>query len=163
VDRGVIPLGELSLDQKQALAAHPNPSVAARVKALLERGGGLPAPHRPRVIAALAPGAPQGGDPHRGKDTLPPQGAKRHPHGGGGRSGRATAVRGGRLGPTSPAWPSTRARSSWCTSSTPAGASKGTSSSTRWRPPTAGSSTGCSPPSRRPPSSSLTPKARRRP
>jgi putative membrane-bound dehydrogenase-like protein len=88
VERGVIPLGELSLDQKQALAAHPNPTVAARAKPLLERGGGLPDPDRQNVIAALSPAALRGGDPARGKEVFRQQCAKCHSHEGeGGKVG----------------------------------------------------------------------------
>jgi putative heme-binding domain-containing protein len=88
VERGVIPLGELTLDQKQALAAHPNRSVAARAKRLLERGGGLPDPDRQKVIDALAPVALRGGDPARGQEVYRQQCAKCHAHGGeGGKVG----------------------------------------------------------------------------
>ncbi len=48
-------LSELALDQKQALAAHPNREIAARAKKLLEQGGGLPDPDRQQVIDRLAP------------------------------------------------------------------------------------------------------------
>ena len=42
----------LTLDQKQALAAHPDRPIAERAKALLARGGGLPDPDRQKVIDA---------------------------------------------------------------------------------------------------------------
>src|SRR5262249_4211156 len=42
VEQGKVQLAALSLDQKQALAAHPDKSIARRAKALLDRGGGLP-------------------------------------------------------------------------------------------------------------------------
>ena len=48
-------VAELSLDQKQALAAHPDKAIAERAKALLAKGGGLPDPDRQKVIDALAP------------------------------------------------------------------------------------------------------------
>jgi putative membrane-bound dehydrogenase-like protein len=88
VERGVIPLGELSLDQKLALSAHPNPAVAARAKALLERGGGLPDADRQKVIAALSPVVLRGGDAVRGKEVFRQQCAKCHAHSGeGGKVG----------------------------------------------------------------------------
>jgi putative membrane-bound dehydrogenase-like protein len=88
VERGVIPLGELTLDQKQALATHPNPSIASRAKPLLERGGGLPDQDRQKVIDALAPEVLQGGDPDRGREVFRQQCAKCHTHDGeGGKVG----------------------------------------------------------------------------
>ena len=56
----------LSLDQTQALAAHPDRSIAERAKALLAKGGGLPDPDREKVIQALAPIVLKGGDAARG-------------------------------------------------------------------------------------------------
>jgi putative membrane-bound dehydrogenase-like protein len=88
VERGVIPPGELALDQRQALAAHPSPAIAARARRLLERGEGLPDPDRQKVIDALAPVALNGGDPARGKEVFRQQCAKCHAHGGeGGKVG----------------------------------------------------------------------------
>jgi putative membrane-bound dehydrogenase-like protein len=88
VEQGVVPLGELSLEQKQALASHPNAAIAARAKPLLERGGSLPDPDRQKVIDALAPVVLSGGDPARGKDVFKQQCAKCHSHNGeGGKVG----------------------------------------------------------------------------
>jgi len=88
VDRGVLPLGDLTLDQKQALAAHPNPAIAARAKGILSRGGGLPDADRQKVIDALSPVALKGGDPARGQAVYREQCAKCHAHGGeGGKVG----------------------------------------------------------------------------
>ncbi len=39
IDRGKVPLSLLSLSQTQALAAHPDKTIAGRAKALLARGG----------------------------------------------------------------------------------------------------------------------------
>ena len=75
-------LSELALDQKQALAAHPNREIAARAKKLLEHGGGLPDPDRQHVIDRLAPELKQGGDPARGKLVFQQQCAKCHRHNG---------------------------------------------------------------------------------
>ncbi len=88
IERGLIPLGELTLDQKQVLTTHPNQPVAERAKALLERGGGLPSPDRQKVIDALAPMVLRGGEPDRGREVFRQQCAKCHTHGGeGGKVG----------------------------------------------------------------------------
>jgi putative membrane-bound dehydrogenase-like protein len=75
-------LSELALDQKQALATHPDPRVAARGKKLLESGGGLPNPDRQAVIDRLASQLKEGGDPARGKLVFVQQCAKCHRHSG---------------------------------------------------------------------------------
>jgi len=77
-------LSELALDQKQALAAHPNPEISARAKRLLERGGGLPDPDRQHVIDRLWPQLREGGDPARGKLVYQEQCAKCHRYNGAG-------------------------------------------------------------------------------
>jgi len=88
VDDGSARLDDLSLDQKQALASHPDTSIAARARALLARGGGLPDADRQRVIDSLAPTVLTGGDPVRGKVVFKEQCAKCHMHGGeGGKVG----------------------------------------------------------------------------
>jgi putative membrane-bound dehydrogenase-like protein len=75
-------LSELALDQKLALSTHPNSQIAARVKRLLEQGGGLPDPDRQQVIDRLAPQLKEGGDPARGKVVYQQQCAKCHRHNG---------------------------------------------------------------------------------
>jgi uncharacterized protein len=75
-------LSELALDQKQALAVHPNLEIAARAKKLLENGGGLPDPDRQLVIDRLASELKEGGDPGRGKLVFQQQCAKCHRHSG---------------------------------------------------------------------------------
>jgi putative heme-binding domain-containing protein len=75
-------LAELALDQKQALAAHPNREIAARAQRLLKQGGGLPDPDRQQVIDRLAPQLREGGDPARGKLVYEQQCAKCHRHNG---------------------------------------------------------------------------------
>src|SRR5262249_32673382 len=42
--KGDVKLAELSLDQRQALAEHPDRSLRRRAQALLNRGGALPSP-----------------------------------------------------------------------------------------------------------------------
>jgi putative membrane-bound dehydrogenase-like protein len=88
VEGDSIRFDELSLDQKQALAAHPDSAIATRAKAILARGGGLPDADRQKVIDALSPVVLKGGDPTRGKVVFKEQCAKCHVHGGeGGKVG----------------------------------------------------------------------------
>ncbi len=88
VDDGSVRLDELSLDQKQALAAHPDSLIAAKAKSLISRGGGLPDADRQKVIDALGPVVLTGGDPARGKLVFKEQCAKCHTHAGeGGKVG----------------------------------------------------------------------------
>ena len=78
----------LSLDQSQALAAHPDSKIAGRARALLARGGGLPDPDREKVIQALSPLAMKGGDASRGKEIFKKECMKCHTHSGeGGKVG----------------------------------------------------------------------------
>ncbi|MFI5459206.1 MAG: PVC-type heme-binding CxxCH protein [Isosphaerales bacterium] len=74
-------ISELALDQKLALASHPNREIAARSKRLLAEGGGLPDPDRQQVLDRLAPLVKEGGDVARGKTVFVQQCAKCHRHG----------------------------------------------------------------------------------
>jgi putative heme-binding domain-containing protein len=67
LDKGQVQLTELSLEQKQALADHPNQQIAKRARALLERGGGLPNADRQEVIDQLMPLTTKTGDAAGGK------------------------------------------------------------------------------------------------
>jgi putative membrane-bound dehydrogenase-like protein len=88
IEQGKVRLDDLSLDQKQSLAAHPDTAIAERAKKLLARGGGLPDPNRQKVIDELAPAVLKGGDPAKGKVVFEQQCAKCHRHSGaGGRVG----------------------------------------------------------------------------
>jgi putative heme-binding domain-containing protein len=82
LDKGRVPLSELSLDQQQALAAHPNRALAERARKILARGGGLPSPDRQKVIDELMPLTKRTGDPALGKVVFKNQCAKCHTHGG---------------------------------------------------------------------------------
>ncbi|HVX61888.1 MAG TPA: PVC-type heme-binding CxxCH protein [Pirellulales bacterium] len=81
-EQGQAELSELSLDQKQALAGHPNPAIAERAKALLAKGSGLPDADRQKVIDQLAPLALRTGDAVKGKAVFKQQCAKCHVHSG---------------------------------------------------------------------------------
>lgn len=82
VDQGTVPLADLALDQKQALAAHPTRSLAERAKKILARGGGLPNADRQKVLTELLPLAQQTGDPQLGKEIFKKNCSKCHMHGG---------------------------------------------------------------------------------
>lgn len=82
---GKIPLADLSLDQQQALAAHPNGQLATRARKLLSSGGGLPNPDRQKVLVELLPLASQTADAAAGKLVFTKQCAKCHMHNGEGQ------------------------------------------------------------------------------
>lgn len=79
---GKLQLAELSLDQKQALAAHPNREIARRAKEILSRDAGLPSPDRQKVLDELMPLAKKSGDAAVGKEVFKQQCAKCHTHSG---------------------------------------------------------------------------------
>ncbi len=88
VDAGSVSLSQLSLAQTQALAAHPDRSIAERARGMIARGGGLPDADRQKVIDQLAPKVLKGGDAARGKLVFAQQCAKCHLYGGeGGKVG----------------------------------------------------------------------------
>jgi putative membrane-bound dehydrogenase-like protein len=82
LDKGQVQLGELTLDQKQALAAHSDKQIAARAKKLLERGGGLPSADRQKVIDQLISVTKKTGDPVAGKAVFTKHCATCHMHSG---------------------------------------------------------------------------------
>ena len=82
LEKNQLRLSELELDQKQALAAHPNTAIARRARRLLQQGGGLPDPDRQKVIDVITDKVKQGGDPAAGKLVFTQQCAKCHRHGG---------------------------------------------------------------------------------
>ncbi|HEX4132160.1 MAG TPA: PVC-type heme-binding CxxCH protein [Pirellulales bacterium] len=85
LDSGAIQLNELSLDQKQALAAHPNRDLQRRAKTILSRSGGLPNPDRQKVVDELLPLTETKGDAAAGKLVFTKQCAKCHMHSGEGQ------------------------------------------------------------------------------
>jgi putative membrane-bound dehydrogenase-like protein len=82
LEAGQVAFTELSLDQKQGLASHPNRFVAQRARKLLARGGGLPNPDRQEVIDELLPLTKRAGDPAAGKLVFKANCAKCHVHNG---------------------------------------------------------------------------------
>jgi uncharacterized protein len=79
---GKLQLADLSLDQKQALASHPNREIARRAKEILSRDAGLPSPDRQKVLEELMPLAKTSGDAVAGKEVFKQQCAKCHMHSG---------------------------------------------------------------------------------
>ncbi len=79
---GSVPVGELSLDQKQSLASHPDKTLAERARAILEKGGSLPNADRQKVIEELSPLVLKKADPGAGKEVFKKICAKCHTHSG---------------------------------------------------------------------------------
>jgi putative membrane-bound dehydrogenase-like protein len=80
-EKGQAQLGELSLDQRQALATHPNNRVRGRALAWLKSGGALPNADRQKVLDELLPIVKVKGDPLAGKLVFKNVCAKCHVHG----------------------------------------------------------------------------------
>jgi uncharacterized protein len=81
LEKGTVQLGELSLDQKQALTRHPDQNIQDRAVAILKRGGALPNPDRQKVIAQLLSTTEKKGDPKAGKLIYKKHCSKCHVHG----------------------------------------------------------------------------------
>jgi putative heme-binding domain-containing protein len=82
VDAGEASLDDLSLDQKQGLAGHPDKKLAKRAAMLIARGGALPDADRQAVVDRLSRVVLEGGDAARGKTLFVEQCGKCHKHGG---------------------------------------------------------------------------------
>jgi len=81
LDSGSLDAGDLTLDQKQALAAHPDRSLAQEARKVLARRSELPSPDRQAVLDELMPLASKAGDAARGKDVYTKQCARCHLYG----------------------------------------------------------------------------------
>jgi putative heme-binding domain-containing protein len=79
-------LGDLKLDQRQALSVHPNKTLAERAKKLLAAGGGLPSPDREKVLQELIPVALKSGNAKAGHEVFKKNCAKCHRHSGEGEA-----------------------------------------------------------------------------
>jgi hypothetical protein len=80
LQKGVVPVSELSLDQRQGLAAHPRWEVAEKAKIILAKGGGLPNADREKVLQELMPLTKKAGDAVAGKLIMKNQCLKCHTH-----------------------------------------------------------------------------------
>jgi hypothetical protein len=85
VEAGTVRFDLLALDQRSALAAHPDATIAGRAKRLLAMGGGLPSADRQKVIDGLHHVLAKVGDPAAGKAAFAKHCAKCHKHGGEGQ------------------------------------------------------------------------------
>jgi putative membrane-bound dehydrogenase-like protein len=80
LDKGRVQLGELTLDQKEGLTAHPDLKIAFRAKKILARGGGLPSADRQKVIDELLPLIKRTGKAEEGKLVFKKHCAVCHTH-----------------------------------------------------------------------------------
>jgi putative heme-binding domain-containing protein len=80
VEKGTVRFDMLDLDQKTALAAHPDKKVADRAAKLLAQGGGLPDADRQKVINDYHEVLTKKGDVANGKKVFAAQCAKCHKH-----------------------------------------------------------------------------------
>jgi putative membrane-bound dehydrogenase-like protein len=87
VEKGTFRFDLLALDQRNALASHPDKSLAERARRLLALGGGLPNADRQKVIEELKPILAKTGDADNGKKMMTQHCAKCHQH-----SGEGTAI-----------------------------------------------------------------------
>jgi len=85
IENRQIALGDLALDQRQALASHPDSTIRARAEKLLAQTGGLPDPDRQKVVESLHPLTEKTGDVARGKEVFLKQCSICHMHGGEGK------------------------------------------------------------------------------
>ncbi|HJZ90611.1 MAG TPA: PVC-type heme-binding CxxCH protein, partial [Gemmataceae bacterium] len=83
---GKLALTDLALDQKQALAEHPDAAVRKAAVALLSRGGALPNADRQKVIEEFLAITKEKGDAAAGKVVFQKQCAKCHTHTGEGQN-----------------------------------------------------------------------------
>jgi uncharacterized protein len=81
VQKGQAQLTELSLDQRQALLAHPDRNLQRRARDLLAKGGALPNADRQKVLDELEPITKLKGDALAGKLVFKNQCSKCHIHG----------------------------------------------------------------------------------
>lgn len=82
IEQGKLQFSDLALDQRQALAVHPDQKIADRAKKLLAAGGGLPNPDRQKVLDELLPLTKEKGDSVAGKVIFKAQCSKCHTHSG---------------------------------------------------------------------------------
>lgn len=82
VEKGELRFDMLALDQKTALANHPDRVIADRAKKILAQGGGLPSPDRQKVVEELLEVTKKTGDVGRGKKMFTDHCAKCHQYAG---------------------------------------------------------------------------------
>ncbi len=82
LEQGSVSLNDLALDQKQALANHPDRKLARQASEMLARGGALPNADRQKVLDELLPLTHMKGDATLGKEVFKKQCSKCHIHSG---------------------------------------------------------------------------------
>jgi hypothetical protein len=82
IEKGTVAWTDLTLDQRQSLANHPQQVIRRRATALLERGGALPSPDRQRVLQEWLPVAEMEGNAAAGREVFKKHCAKCHVHSG---------------------------------------------------------------------------------
>ncbi len=82
VEKGTLRFDLLALDQRTALASHPEKDISERAKKLLAQGGGLPNPDRQKVIEELRHLLTKPGDVANGQKVFTQHCAKCHKYGG---------------------------------------------------------------------------------
>jgi len=88
IEKGQAQLADLSLDQKQALADHPDSRIQRRAKQVLASQGGLPSSDRQKVIEEISSLVLRKADASQGKEIYKQQCGKCHTHSGeGGKVG----------------------------------------------------------------------------
>ncbi|MFT3878272.1 MAG: c-type cytochrome [Gemmatales bacterium] len=85
IEKNEVALTELSLEQRQSLANHPDSVIAIKAKAILERGGSLPSADRQKVIDEWMFTTKKTGDASAGKLMFTKHCAKCHMIGGEGK------------------------------------------------------------------------------
>ncbi len=85
IDSGEVLLSELSLDQKQALMAHPSEQIRTDSRRLLGRGGALPNADRQAVLESMLSTTTKSGDVAKGKAVFTKNCANCHVHSGEGQ------------------------------------------------------------------------------
>ena len=85
IEKGTVPLADLSLDQKQVLAAHPDRELRRMARRILARGGALPNADRQKVLDQFLPITQEKGDATAGKLVFTKQCSKCHMHSGEGK------------------------------------------------------------------------------
>ena len=85
-ESGAMDLGELTLDQKQALRAHPDRGIRAVAEKLMAAGGGLPDADRDKVLQSLLSLCEEQGDVKAGKAMYVKHCSKCHMHGSEGKA-----------------------------------------------------------------------------
>ncbi len=81
IEARTMEIGDLTLDQKQALRVHPDRRIRAEAEKLMAAGGGLPDADRDKVLKSLLPLCEEKGDLKTGKAMFVKHCSKCHIHG----------------------------------------------------------------------------------